>query len=201
MSIRKLTSFRSLAALTLGTSLILGVSLAACQPAQEDSVTADRSAPLQANEALQVSIEISGEVSKEQIHAIAQHVEQNGPGEIAGAQVAVNKTAGDEQGASIQVTLMGSNLGDGAGIADDLRGAFPVLADANIAVTEADPGANNMPMVHSDAEDPDEAAQEIIEQLKAQGIPEDAIHVEVSEDDEGHRKIEVKVHQEEVSEE
>ncbi len=200
MSIHKLTSFRRFAALMLGSSLILGVSLAACQPAQEESAVADRSGSVEPDEALNVSIEISGDISNEDIHAIAHHVEQNAAGDVAGARVEVQKIAGEGDGATINVTLLGSNLGDGAGIADDLRNSFAVLANANIAVTEADPGAENMPMVSSDAEDPDEATQEIIEQLKAQGIPEEAIHVEVSEDEQGHRKVEVKVHQEQVSE-
>jgi len=200
MSIRKPTSFRRLAALMLSSSIIFGVSLAACQPAQEDSVNADRSAPLEATEALSVAIEIAGDVSKEDLLAIAQHAEQNCPGTCSGAQVRVHKLDGDEQGTELQITLAGTNLGDGAGIADDLREAFPVLADADIVVSAADPGSQGMPMVHSDAEDVEAAKAEIIEQLKAQGIPEEAIHVEVSEDDEGHRKIEVKVDQEEVGE-
>lgn len=197
MSIRKPTSLRRLAALMLSSSIIFGVSLAACQPAQEDSVNADRSAPIEASEALSVTIEIAGVVSKEDLMAIAQHAEQNCPGTCSGAQVRVHQLEGDEQSSELHITLAGTDLGDGAGIADDLRETFPVLADADIAVAAADPGAQDMPTVHSDAEDAEDAKAEIIEQLKAQGIPEDAIHVEVSEDEEGHRKIEVKVEQDE----
>ncbi|MCB9756369.1 MAG: hypothetical protein H6713_41145 [Myxococcales bacterium] len=136
---------------------------------------------------MQITIDTTDELSEAQLHAIAQYVEQNAAGDVAGAKVKVRK---DGDSTALEVVLMGQNLGDGAGIEGQLKAQFPELASASISVGEAP--ADDEPMVHSDAEDPAVAEQEILEQLQEQGV-EGEINVEVNDDEEGHRQVEVKV--------
>lgn len=171
---------------------IATASVIACQPAADESTPAERSGQLGAAEAMNITIDIPGdaELDQSQLHSIAQYVEQNADGEVGGAKVKVKKH--DEDGTTqMVITLMGQNLGNGDGLAADLKSNFPALANASIAVAEADPEANQ-PMAHSDAEDPEVAAQEIKDQLEAQGVDGD-INVEVSDDEDGNRRVEVKV--------
>lgn len=179
------TPTRPLAALVM--SLALAMSASACQPATDGAAPADRSGELGASEAMQITIDTTDELSEAQLHAIAQYVEQNAAGDVAGAKVKVRK---DGDSTALEVVLMGQNLGDGAGIEGQLKAQFPELASASISVGEAP--ADDEPMVHSDAEDPAVAEQEILEQLQEQGV-EGEINVEVNDDEEGHRQVEVQV--------
>ncbi len=171
-------------------SLAMVATAPGCQPASDGAEPADRSGQLGASEAMQITIDTEAELSQEQLHAIAQYIEQNAAGDVGGAKVKVHK---DGDATELEVVLMGSNLGDGAGLSDQLKAQFPELASASIAVGEAAPEAE--PMVHSDAEDPEVARQEIIEQLQEQGVEGD-IDVQVHDDEDGKRQVEVKVKKE-----
>ena len=184
------TPLHVIRALPLAVALSLAMIGSGCQPASDGAEPADRSGQLGASEAMQITIDTEAELTQEQLHAIAQYIEHNAAGEVGGAKVKVHK---DGDATEMEVVLMGSNLGDGAGISDQLKAQFPELASASIAVGEAEVEAE--PMVHSDAEDPEVARQEIIEQLQEQGVEGD-IDVEVHDDEDGKRQVEVKVKKE-----
>ncbi|MEZ4426505.1 MAG: hypothetical protein R3A51_02300 [Nannocystaceae bacterium] len=175
----------------LAVSALAAAGVFACQPGINESSPANRDGQIENAEALEVAIELGAELDKEQLEAVAKHIEQNAAGQVMGARVRVEKT--DGAGDTLNVTLVGQNLGDGSGIADSVKAAFPALADANITVGAGQPP--ELPMAHSDADDPVVAEQEIVEQLQAQGVEGD-IQVDVSDEGDGKRRVEVKVTQE-----
>ena len=83
-------------------------------------------------------------------------------------------------------------------LAADLKAAFPALAGASIATAPADGGAGaELPIVEVSKElSTEEARQEILDQLKAEGV-DGAVDVQVQDGADG-RRIEVKVEKQET---
>ncbi|HRI10541.1 MAG TPA: hypothetical protein PKW35_22125 [Nannocystaceae bacterium] len=116
-----------------------------------------------------------------------------GKGDVAAAMVRLKKEDGGPDG--VEIELWGASLPAAAGVAGDLQGAFPALAGATIEAVPLEPGSGPQMavMVEAPAEDatPEEAKQEILEQLEANGV-DGKIDVKVEDGEEG-RRIEVKV--------
>jgi hypothetical protein len=182
------SSFSRLAPLGLSLALALG---AGCHNEGDEVSPEGRSVEM--TEGRAISIELPSDVEREQIHAVAKHVEHSLGGEVAGAKVKVMKD--DEDGsANMVIELWGSDLPDQDEVTAGLRQQFAFLADASIAVEELDPEEGPQPEAidhESLDEDPEVAKQEIIDQLREQGVEGD-VDVEVSDGPDG-RRVEVKV--------
>lgn len=173
--------FKSLAPLVIAVAAFVGA--AACQ-SEED--THARSAEIAGLPGIKVTI--SGvDLAHDKVQAIAKHLE--GKAVDTGAAMVRMKKDGDV--ATLEIELFAKTLP--TDVAADLKAAFPELAAANIVTGAAQPGGSEpMPLVEVSKElSPAEAQQEIVEQLKAQGVDGD-IKVDVKDDGE-ERRIEVKV--------
>ena len=148
-----------------------------------------------------IKITIQGaELGPEQVHELTKSIEGKAS-DVGAAMVRLKKDKDDPNApASVEIELWGSGLPASAGIADQLKADFPALASAQISVSDLEPGSGPQPIAVEADEDasPEEAKQQIIEQLEAEGV-DGQIDVNV-EDVEGGRRIEVKVKKEEVAE-
>ncbi len=172
--------------LSLGFGLVLG---AGCHNDGEE--VSPRARSLDLSEGRAISVELPAGIEREQIHAVATHVESGLGADVAAAKVKVEKR--DAEGAATMVVeLWGTNLPDEATLSTSLKSKFDFLANSSISVAVLDAEAGPTPaQAHSDAEDPEVARQEIIDQLHEQGV-EGEIAVEVSDGPDG-RRIEVQV--------
>lgn len=172
----------------LGLSASLSVGLAACHG--ENEYVSPEPRDVEITEGRAVSIELPDGVADEQIHAIASHVENGFGGDVAAAKVEV--MAADDGAATMVVELWGSGLPEDAALKSGLVAKFPELVGAVISIETLDESQGPAQTeVHSDAEDPEVARQEIEDQLRAQGVEGD-IHVDVEDGPEG-RRVEVQV--------
>ena len=178
-----------LAPLALSLALALG---AGCQNAGDDDVgPEDRTVEI--SEGRAISIEIPEGVERDQIHAVAKHVEHQLGGDVMGAKVKVEKTEADGP-ATMVVELWGNNLPDAQEVSSGLKSEFGFLADASIAVEELDPEQGPTPAAidhEALSDDPEQAKQEIIDQLREQGV-EGEINVVIEDGPDG-RRVEVDV--------
>lgn len=139
-------------------------------------------------------IEIAGaELDKDQIHAIAQAVEQRSGAHMA--KVRVEKTDADEP-AHLMVEIWSPDP-LAAGFEEDLRGQFDALASAQI--TRADLGAagpeldaGSEPAAFGPDDDEETIRQKVIADLRAKGVEGD-ITVNVVDLGDGKRSVEVDV--------
>lgn len=178
-----------LAPLALSLALALG---AGCQNVGDDDVAPEDRA-MEITEGRAISIEIPSGVERDQIHAVAKHVEHQLGGDVAGASVKVKKTEA-EGPATMVVELWGSNLPDAQAVSTGLKSEFGFLADAAISVEDLDAEQGPTPAAidHEDlSDDPEQAKQEIIDQLREQGV-EGEIDVVIDDGPDG-RRVEVKV--------
>ena len=173
---------------TLGLLALVFGSLLAVSGCQGDPETQARAAELADLPGLKVTI--SGvALDQTKAAAIARHIE--GKAIDTGAAL-VRMKKDDQGGSSLEIALHAKTLPDSDSLAADLVAAFPELAGATIDTAPAADGGPEMPVVEvSDDLTPEEAKQEITQQLQAEGVEGD-IDVQV-EDGEGGRRIEVKV--------
>jgi hypothetical protein len=164
------------------------LALVACHAENDDVSPESRSAEI--TEGRAVSIELSDGIEHEQVQAIAGHVENGFGADVAAAKVKVMQD--HEGGATMVVELWGSGLPEESALEAGLAQEFPALANAAITVEALD-AADGPAQVeaHSDAEDPEVAKQEIIDELRAQGVEGD-IEVDVEDGPDG-RRVEVQV--------
>lgn len=182
------TVFIRLAPLGLSLALAFG---GGCQHENDD--VSPESRHVEMTEGRSISLALPSDLEREQVHAIAEHIEHQLGGDVAAAKVKVMKD--DDAGeTSLVVELWGSDLPDQATATTGLRQQFAFLADASIAVEELALEDGPVPdsIDHESLdEDPEVAKQEIIDQLRAQGVQGD-IDVQVSDGPDG-RQVEVQV--------
>jgi hypothetical protein len=183
--------FKSLAPFFIAVAAFVGVT--ACQ-SEED--THARNAEIAGLPGLKVTI-AGVDLGHDKVQAIAKHLE----GKAVDTGAALVRMKKDDQGAAtLEIELFAKTLPAGDGLAAELKAAFPELAGATISTGTAQPGGSEpLPLVEVSKElSPAEAQQEIVEQLKAQGV-DGEIKVEVKDDGE-ERRIEVKVEKQKVVE-
>lgn len=177
-------------------ALLCALNLGACQHSS-DSVSA-RSGELENAAGIKIMISGVAELTPTQVHAISQSVE--GKSQSVSAAMVRMEQDGEGQGenpASLEIELWGTGLPDSAVVISQLKADFPALADLQIEVVSLEPGSGPTPMVIEVDEEAtaEEAKAQIIEALQADGV-EGEIDVQI-EDDDGERRIEVKVEQHE----
>lgn len=137
----------------------------------------------------EVQIDIPSGTDQDAMHEIAKYVESQA--NVAMAKVKIEKH-GDDDPSTMVVELWGQDL-HGVDFEGPLRSRFPALAQSRIDTVDLGgdmPGPGDQ-QYHSDAEDPEIARQEIIDQMRADGIEGD-IQVDVKDGPDG-RQVEVKV--------
>ena len=177
-------------------ALLCALNLGACQHSS-DSVSA-RSGELENAAGIKIMISGVAELTPTQVHAISQSVEGKSQS-VSAAMVRMEQDAEGqgENPASLEIELWGTGLPDSAVVISQLKADFPALADLQIEVVSLEPGSGPTPMVIEVDEEAtaEEAKAQIIEALQADGV-EGEIDVQI-EDDDGERRIEVKVEQHE----
>ncbi len=165
-------------------------ALAACHPASDDvaptdnrDATADQS-PMQAK---RIVIDADG-LSRESINELAEHIE--GLGEIASAKVKVMQ---DDQGQTVMhVEVAGRDLPTDDYLVGEIK-SFEGMADAAIAVDSVHPDdVAPDPMFSDKDKTPEQIKAEVTEKLRRQGIEGDVV-VEVIDEGDGERRVEVRV--------
>lgn len=135
----------------------------------------------------EVQVDIPGDVSPDGMKEIAKFIESQGA--VAVAKVRVEKQ-GPDAPATMIMELWGDDL-HGVDFEAPLRERFPALADARIARVDLGGEGPGAAEYGSDAADPEVAKQEIIDQMRADGVEGD-IQVDVKDGPNG-REVEVKV--------
>lgn len=164
------------------------LGLSACT--HDDDVQA-RVAELESLPGLKVTIS-GADIAQDKVHAIAKHLE----GKAVDTGAAMVRLKKDDQGPpSLEIEIFAKTLPAADSLAADLKAAFPELAGATITAAPAQSNAQQLPIVEVSHElSPEEAKQEIVEQLQAQGV-DGQIDVQVQDGAEG-RRVEVKVEKE-----
>lgn len=170
--------------------LLCSLFAIACQPG--DDIEA-RTAELASTPGLRVTIRDAGELSPETVRAITHHLE-GADKDHGAAIVRVEKV--DDAAPIVQIELRGGALPPTGEVAGALKGEFPALAGATItAATIAAGEAPSAPLPVFTADDdlsPADAAQQIREQLAADGV-DGEVDVEVEDGPDGRRvRVEVK---------
>lgn len=175
--------------------LVLGVmALAACHPGADDVTPAEPRAGAKAEgehappQAKRITIDADG-MSHAQIQELVEHVE--GIGDIASAKVMVKQ---DDKGATaILIEVAGADLPGDDYLRQEIQ-TFPGLSDAAVDVASVRPDAvASGGMVDAADKSPAEIKAEVEAQLAAQGI-EGEVVVDVIDDGNGERRVEVQVH-------
>lgn len=130
-----------------------------------------------------------GAASKEELEAAARHVETLA--DVAAAKVKMR--VADNDATVVSVELWGAEFPADEKLTEALRGEFPFLKDAIITVAPMEEG-DKPPVVEAAAEeeDPEVLRQRIIEDMRAKGVEGDII-VDIKDDGEGGREVEVRV--------
>jgi hypothetical protein len=139
-----------------------------------------------------------GAATPEQIQAIATHLE--GTMKVHDARVEVRQHTDDAT--TVAIEIRGSGFPTDDAIVADLRKSFPALTNALIDVKATDPDARarpiELPEIDKDA-DPEEVEKKIVDELRARGEKGEIV-VDVEDEDDGKRKVEVKVERKELGE-
>lgn len=171
----------------------LALVFAACHPGGDDidpEVTAQaRTHAMTEGRHIEFALE-SATTTREDIDAVAQHLERTYP--VSAARVSVKRRPDDAT--VVAIDLMGEDLPAPDALTAELRTAFPLLADAIIesravAAEQVEPD----PIEPQQGETPEQTRARIIEQLRAEGVEGD-ITVDVRDDEQGRREVEVRVH-------
>lgn len=130
-----------------------------------------------------------GGATPDQLEAAARHVETLA--DVAAAKVKVR--AADDDATVVSVELWGADFPTDEKLTAALRDEFPFLKDAIITVAPMEEG-DQPPVVAGaeDEEDPEVLRQRIIDDLRAKGV-EGEIVVNIKDDGEGGREVEVRV--------
>jgi hypothetical protein len=172
-------------------ALLLGSLLgAACQ---NDPDVQARAAELAEMPGIKVTI-AGADLDPAKVHAIAQHLE--GKAVDTGAKM-VRMTKDDPGGSSLEIELYAKSLPASDAVVADLKASFPELAGATISTAPATGGGAELPVIEVSKDlTPEEAKQEILEQLQADGV-DGHVDVQIQDGAEG-RRIEVKIDKQEV---
>ncbi|MCY1008689.1 hypothetical protein OV079_24640 [Nannocystis pusilla] len=142
-----------------------------------------------------IKVQIDGaDLDHAQAQAIAKHLE----GKAADTGAAMVRLKKDNPGGtSLEIELYAKSLPAAEGLAAELKATFPALASATITTAPAVGGAGELPVIEVSKElSPEEAKQEILEQLQADGV-DGNVNVQIEDGAEG-RRIEVKIDKQEV---
>ncbi|MFY0540371.1 hypothetical protein [Nannocystis pusilla] len=142
-----------------------------------------------------LSVKIDGaDLDHAQAQAIAKHLE----GKAVDTGAAMVRLKKDEPGgSSLEIELYAKSLPAAEGLAAELKATFPALASATITTAPAVGGAGDLPLIEVGKElSPEEAKQEILEQLQADGV-DGNVNVQIEDGAEG-RRIQVKIDKHEV---
>lgn len=175
----------------LATALTLGCLMADEQDADTPDVRADQDLA-----GARYEITTTGELSRDQLHAIAQFVESQGQ-DVHQAKVMMQLDHGEST--VLAVEMWAGEL-PGEGFASALQQEFEFLADAEVNVSELEDGPQ-LHEIHPDIDpdidpgDPETIKQRVIDDLRARGV-EGEIEVTITPREDGHYEIEVDVHKE-----
>lgn len=129
------------------------------------------------------------------MHSIAQRIEQ----QTGAESVSIEVKKSPDDGTTVVVQTWGRAAITNDALAADLRGQFPALKNAMIAINplEGDgPGdgpTRGLGEIDVDKdEDPEVVKQQVIEQLRAKGVQGD-VEVHVDDHDDGKREVRVEV--------
>jgi len=142
-----------------------------------------------------ITVTIAGaDLDHDRVQAIAKHLEDKAV-ETSSARVRMTKDS--ETGSSLEIELFAKSLPSGEALTADLKTTFPELAGATITTAPAVHNAGELPVIEvSDDLSPEEAKQEILEQLQADGV-DGHVDVQIQDSAEG-RRIEVKIDKQET---
>lgn len=178
---------------TIIASLALLLGNLASAGCQTDPEVQARVAELAELPGLQVKID-GADLDHAQVQAIAKHLE--GKAVDTGATM-VRMKKDDPGDSSLEIELYAKSLPAAEGLAAELKATFPALAGATITTAPAVGGAGDLPVIEVSKElSPEEAKQEILEQLQADGV-DGNVNVQIEDGAEG-RRIEVKIDKQEV---
>jgi hypothetical protein len=189
MSIRAMSSIRR--SILAAASLFVLAASPACdrQNSNEASPHTLRSATTK--ESLALRLNLPPDLAEDRIQAIAQALEKAaGPG-VEQARIWIEKRDLAGADAIAHFELGGSQLAAKESIIADVCTQFPELDAANFSLDAGDQPPRHTFIHNIDEADPELAKQEIIDQLRADGVNGD-IHVEVGDAQQG-RKIEIKI--------
>ncbi|PCC73399.1 hypothetical protein SAMN02745121_02872 [Nannocystis exedens] len=142
-----------------------------------------------------VAVKIAGaDLDHTQVHAIAKHLEAKAV-DTGAAMVRMKKD--DQGGSSLEIELYAKSLPPAEALTADLKTTFPALADATITTAPAAGQVGDLPAIEVSKElSPEEAKQEILDQLQADGV-DGHVDVQIQDGADG-RRIEVKIEKQEV---
>ncbi|WAS96337.1 hypothetical protein [Nannocystis punicea] len=145
-----------------------------------------------------ITVKIAGvDLDHAEVQAIAKHLE--GKTVETGAEM-VRMKKDDQTGSSVEIELYAKSLPSAEAMTGDLKTAFPKLADATITAAPATGNIDDLPVIEvnevSKELSPEEAKQQILEQLQADGVDGD-VNVQIQDSAEG-RRIEVKIEKQEA---
>lgn len=172
-------------------ALLLGSLFgAACQ---NDPDVQARAAELAEMPGIKVTI-AGADLDPAKVHTLAKHLE--GKAVETGAAM-VRMTKDDQGGSSLEIELYAKSLPASDTVVADLKANFPELASATISTAPATGGGAELPVIEVSKDlTPEEAKQEILEQLQADGV-DGHVDVQIQDGAEG-RRIEVKIDKQEV---
>lgn len=178
-------TFLMLAALPL-----LLLPLACAGPVEDDVIAPTASTARDAEASLEgrrVELLVPAEhANSEEMTALVEHLE--GQAEVAQARASVEKSSqsGD---ADVTVELWGHDMPTDAELTGAVQAEFPYIAQIDISPIDVE--AEALPQESADVE-PDVLRQQIIDDLRAQGVEGD-IDVQITDHPDGRREVEVEV--------
>ncbi len=138
------------------------------------------------------SVLLEGDLDPKTIKALAHHLE--GLAEVHSVEISIEKTT--EGPTRARLTLGGLDMPTAAELREavaDFEGLGDVSVSVEDAVTPQGPVNAGAIAVTADADKtPEEIEAEVIEQMRADGVEGD-IHVNVTDDEDGERRVEVRV--------
>ncbi|MEX1366652.1 MAG: hypothetical protein AB1Z98_26235 [Nannocystaceae bacterium] len=170
----------------------LGCATQHDEPVPEPSAARDGQTPLDGR---RIEVTLPAQHSSlEQVHAIVEHLE--GQADVAGAKAAVHASA-DGEPTALTVDLWGQDMPSDEVFEADLRAEFPFLVEGSVVVGPVDGDADSLPGAGAhDEEDPEVLREQIIADLRAQGV-EGEIDVTITDGPDGRREVQVEVHDDE----
>lgn len=179
---------------TIALTLIAGLALLvapACTESQEpDESPREQTAAMQT---VVLDVTLPENTDATEVEAIAKSAEKLAGSEVVGAKV---KARQEKEGPMIlTIEVWGPSLEDPDAMIEGLRAEHPILIDTPIAVAEEQTEGHAETEVFAkkvEGETPEQTKARIVQELRDQGV-EGEIHVDVTEDADGHRKVEVRV--------
>jgi hypothetical protein len=176
-------------ALTLLAGLTLLGSPACTDAAHPDETLRDAEIPVQT---IILDLTLPADADHQAIQAIAHSAETLAGSELTGARIKAEQI--DDGHLTVSLVLWGPELEAADAIVAQLRAAHPELVNTPITFEQHEGAPADEPLAGDHDETPDQTRARVTQELRDQGI-EGEISVDVVDEGEGKRSVEVHVEQ------